>query len=181
MNRRRDERGSGLVEFVWLGIILIIPLVWIILSVFEVQRGSFAVSAAARAAGRAYALAPDDQVGLQRANAVAALTLKDQGSPGMTPHLEVTCNPRPPCHQGTSVITVTVTSGVDLPLLPEMLGGDKPTFALSATHRVPIGQYVESGTDGGEEDPDDEPDDEPSGPPTGPPTVGPTKSPTTVP
>ncbi len=49
---------------------------------FEVQRGSFAVSAAARAAGRAYALAPDDQAGMARAKAVAELTLKDQGQPG---------------------------------------------------------------------------------------------------
>lgn len=156
MSRSRDERGSGLVEFVWLGVILIVPLVWVVLSVFEVQRGAFAVSAAARAAGRAYALAPDDQVGLQRARAVAALTLKDQGSPGMTPHLEVACSPQPPCHRGTSVITVTVTSGVDLPLLPELVGGDRPSFALTASHRVPVGQYVEAGTGDAGEEPDDE-------------------------
>lgn len=35
--RRRDDCGSALVEFSWLAIILIVPLVWIILSVFEVQ------------------------------------------------------------------------------------------------------------------------------------------------
>ncbi len=157
MNRRRDQRGSGLVEFVWLGIILVIPLVWIILSVFEVQRGAFAVSAAARAAGRAYALAPDDQVGLDRARAVAALTLEDQGSPGMTAVVSASCEPGPPCHQGTSVIVVSVVSGVDLPLLPDLFGHQKPSFALSATHRVPIGQYVESGTSEDEEEPDDEP------------------------
>lgn len=162
MTRRRDERGSGLVEFVWLGVILIIPLVWIVMSVFEVQRGSFAVSAAARAAGRAYALAPNDQVGLARAQAVADLTLADQGSPGMTAKVASSCTPGPPCHQGTSVITVTVTSGVDLPLLPDVLGGDRPSFALSATHRVPVGQYVESGTSEGEEEPNDEPTDEPT-------------------
>lgn len=150
MRRRRDERGSGLVEFTWLGIILIIPLVWIVISVFEVQRGAFAVSAAARAAGRAYALAPNDQEGLARAQAVAGLTLADQGSPGMRAEVVSSCEPGPPCHRGTSVITVTVRSAVDLPFLPEVVGGDRPRFALSATHRVPIGQYVETGTlDGG--------------------------------
>lgn len=148
IRRRRDERGSGLVELVWLGIILLVPLVWIILSVFEVQRGAFAVSAAARAAGRAYALAPDDQEGLARARAVAELTLADQGSPGMRAEVVSSCQPGPPCHRGTSVITVTVRSAVDLPFLPEVVGGDRPRFALSATHRVPIGQYVEAGSAG---------------------------------
>lgn len=155
MRRRRDEHGSGLVELVWLAIILLIPLVWVVLSVFEVQRGAFAVSAAARAAGRAYALAPNDQEGLARARAIAQLTLTDQGSPGMRATVVSSCQPGPPCHQGTSVITLTVTSGVDLPLLPEALGGDRPSFALSATHRVPIGQYVETGTRTGREEPDD--------------------------
>ena len=61
--RRRDEDGSALVELSWLGILLLVPMLWIVLSVFEVQRGAFAVSGAARAAGRAYALAPDRRRG----------------------------------------------------------------------------------------------------------------------
>jgi hypothetical protein len=76
-SRHRDGRGTALVELVWLGILLMVPLVWIVLSVFEVQRGAFAVSAAARAAGRAYSLAPDDAVGLARARAVAHRTVAD--------------------------------------------------------------------------------------------------------
>ena len=60
---KRDERGSALVELTWLGMLLLVPMLWIVLSVFEVQRGAFGVSSAARAAGRAYALAPDDALG----------------------------------------------------------------------------------------------------------------------
>ena len=52
---RRSERGTALVELVWLGVLLLIPMVWILLSVFDVQRGAFGVSSAARAAGRATA------------------------------------------------------------------------------------------------------------------------------
>ncbi len=48
-----DEGGSALVELTWLGIVLLLPMVWIVLSVFEVQRGAFGVTAAARSAGRA--------------------------------------------------------------------------------------------------------------------------------
>lgn len=146
----RDERGNAIVEFCWLGILLLVPLVWIALSVFEVQRGAFAVSAAARAAGRAYVLAPDDASGRVRAEAAALQALADQGIDGAPLQVIVTCTPYPhDCHSGTSVVTVRIASRVDLPLLPKMLGGQAPSFALDATHRVPVGQFQEISTGGG--------------------------------
>jgi len=142
--RRRDERGSALVEVSWLGILLVLPVLWIVLSVFEVQRGAFGVSAAARAAARAYALAPDDRTGLVRARAAARVALTDQGLLDVAPDVGVTCSPYPSdCHQGTSVITVSVHSRVVLPMMPSALGGHRPSFALDATQTVPIGQFQE--------------------------------------
>ena len=143
--RSRGEEGSALVELVWLGILLLIPLVWIVVSVFQVQRGAFGVSGAARAAGRAYALAPTDAEGQARAEAAARQTLIDQGVPDDVPvKVTVTCTPYPhDCHSGTSVITVVVASSVRLPLLPDVLGGGAPSFALDSTHTVPIGQFQE--------------------------------------
>lgn len=147
--RSRDERGSALVEFSWLAIILLVPLIWIIMSVFEVQQGAFATSAAARAAGRAYALAPDDATGTARARAVVAQVLADQGTPGQRARVRITCDaPGSNCHVGTSVITVVVDSGVDLPFFPAILGTGAASFSLDASHTVPIGQYVESAPEG---------------------------------
>jgi Flp pilus assembly protein TadG len=142
--RRRDDRGSALVELSWLGILLVLPMLWIVLSVFEVQRGAFGVSSAARAAARAYALAPDDATGLLRAREAAKVALADQGLDDVTPAVAVTCTPYPgDCHQGTSVITVSVHSHVVLPLMPTALGGNRPSFALDASQTVPIGQFQE--------------------------------------
>lgn len=141
--RRRCERGSAVVELTWLGILLLVPLLWIVVSVFEVQRGAFGVSAAARAAGRAYALAPTDAEGERRAHAVARQALADQGLTDVPLALQVTCRPFADCHSGTSVITVRVDSSVRLPFLPDVLGAGPATFALDATHTVPIGQYQE--------------------------------------
>jgi Flp pilus assembly protein TadG len=142
----RDQRGSALVEFSWLGILLLLPVLWIVLSVFQVQRGAFGVSAAARAAARAYSLAPDDATGLVRARQAVRLALADQGADGVAPEVRVTCTPYPSdCHQGTSVITVSVHSRVVLPLVPSALGGNRPSFALDATQTVPIGQFQEVG------------------------------------
>ena len=143
--RRRDETGSALVELSWLAIILLVPLIWIVIAVFEVQQGAFATSAAARAAGRAYALAPDDATGEARARAVAEQVLADQGTPGQRARVSVRCEaPGDNCHVGTSVITVRVVSGVHLPFFPTILGRGAASFSLDATHTVPIGQYVES-------------------------------------
>jgi Flp pilus assembly protein TadG len=143
---RRDERGSAVVELVWLGILLLVPILWIVLSVFEVQKGAFAASAAARSAGRAYALAPTDAEGERRARAVARQALADQGLGSAPLQVTVSCTPYPrDCHRGTSVITVRIATRVDLPLMPDVLGGEQPSFALDATHTVPIGQYQEVG------------------------------------
>ena len=146
MKARRDrgEDGSALVELSWLGILLLVPMLWIVVSVFEVQRGAFAGSGAARAAGRAYALAPDDAAGRARAEAAARQALADQGVGGAPLDVRITCTPYPhDCHSGTSVITVVVASRVDLPLMPGILGGGEPSFALDSTHSVPIGQFQE--------------------------------------
>lgn len=140
---RRGERGSALVEVVWLGVLLLLPMLWIVLSVFEVQRGAFGVEAAARSAARAYALAGDDAAGRSRAEAAVRQALEDQGLEDAPVDVRVTCTTAPDCHSGTSVITVVVATRVDLPLLPDVLGAGAPSFALDATHTVPIGRYQE--------------------------------------
>jgi hypothetical protein len=143
VSRRRTERGSAVVELTWLGILLLVPMIWIVLSVFEVQRGAFGVSAAARSAGRAFALAPDDATGERQARAAAAVALADQGvDDGWS--LDISCPPlHDGCHVGGAVIVVHITTHVSLPFLPSFLGDDA-TFALDGEHTVPIGQYQEA-------------------------------------
>ncbi|WP_230487029.1 hypothetical protein [Nocardioides anomalus] len=112
-------------------------------TLFQAQQGAFAVSSAARAAGRAYVLAPSDAEGQQRAEAAARAALADQGVDAPV-RVSVSCTPYPhQCHQGTSVVTVRVATRVDLPLLPDALGGRAPSLALDAEHSVPVGQYQE--------------------------------------
>jgi Flp pilus assembly protein TadG len=142
----RDEGGTALVELTWLGILLLLPLLWIVVSAFHVQQGAFAVSGAARAAGRAYSLAPTDAVGRVRATAAARQVLADHGIADAPLAVSVRCSPYPSdCHSGTSIVTVRIDSAVALPLLPDVLGGGSPSFALHATHTVPIGRYEEVG------------------------------------
>lgn len=138
--RRRGDDGSALVELVWLGILLLVPVLWIVLSVFEVQRGAFAVTSAARSAARAYALADTDAAGREQARAAIRQALDDQGGEAQAFTFDVSCGAGD-CHQPGAVITVDVRSGVQLPLLPSVLGGDAPSFRLDSTHTVPVGQF----------------------------------------
>ncbi|WP_300389283.1 hypothetical protein [uncultured Nocardioides sp.] len=140
---RRGEQGSALVEVVWLGVLLLLPMLWIVLSVFEVQRGAFGVEAAARSAARAYVLAGDDATGRQRAEAAARQALADQGLEEAPLEVRVDCTVPADCHSGTSVVTVVIGTRVDLPFLPDLLGAGEPSFALDAAHSVPVGRYQE--------------------------------------
>jgi hypothetical protein len=68
-----------MIEFVGLSVLLLIPFVYLFLSVFAVQRSAFAVTQAAREAGRAYATAPSEVEGERRARLAVQIALEDQG------------------------------------------------------------------------------------------------------
>jgi Flp pilus assembly protein TadG len=141
---RRDERGSALIEVTWLSILLLVPLLYVVLAVFEVQRSAFAVTAATRAAGRAYTLAPGQDEARARARAAAAVALADQGLSLRRGTLSVSCRPDPgDCLSPGSVVAVRMTYPVRLPLVPAALGGEAPSIRVQADQRVPYGSFRE--------------------------------------
>lgn len=142
--KARGEAGSALVEFSWLAILLMVPLLYIVLTVFEVQRSAFGVSSAARAAGRAFTQAPSEASAPDRAVAAAALALGDQGLELDTRSLHIACAPEPSnCLGPGSVVTVAVVQQVPLPLLPSVLGGHRPSIRIEAEHTLPYGTFRE--------------------------------------
>lgn len=141
VRERRGQGGSVVIEVVWLSILLLVPLVYVVLAVFEVQRGAFAATAAARAAGRAYVLAPTPAEGEARARAASRVALADQGVPADRGGMTLTC--RPGCLEPGSVVQVRVSHQVPLPLLPRVLGGQAPSLRVEAEHTVPYGTFRE--------------------------------------
>lgn len=141
---RRTERGTALIEVTWLSILLLVPLVYIVLAVFDVQRSAFAVNAATRAAGRAYSLAPSDETGSARARAAAEVALRDQGLDLADGSLAVSCEPEPrDCLSPGSLVHVRMVVPVVLPLMPDALGGEVPSIRVEAEHLVPYGSFRE--------------------------------------
>lgn len=141
---RRDQRGTALVEFCWLAILLMVPLVYVVLAVFDVQRGAFAASDAARVAGRAYLTAPDQATARVRAQLAARLAFADQGVADV-PTVSVTCRPQPTaCLSPGSIVTVRVVGSVTLPLLPAVLGHQRPRVRIESEHTAPYGEFREA-------------------------------------
>lgn len=142
--RVRRESGTALVEVTWLAILLLVPLLYIVLAAFEVQRASFAAVSAAKSAGRAYVIAPDEASAAQRADAAWRLALTDQGVIPSRAEVVMTCRPDPAnCLASGSVVDVHVTYPVPLPLLPSALGEQTPSIRVEAVHSVPYGTFRE--------------------------------------
>ena len=142
--RRRSDEGSAIVEFAWLGILLLVPLIYIVVAVFEVQRTAYAASAAARSAGRAFVTSPTEASAQARAQAAARLAFSDQGIPDAPVDLVLRCEPNPGnCLAPGSVITAEVNSSVVLPFLPAVLGDQAPSFRVDAVHQAPYGTFRE--------------------------------------
>jgi Flp pilus assembly protein TadG len=72
------DRGAAIIEFVLLGVVLLVPLMYLVLAVSTVQRNLYGVTQAAREAGRAYATGTVDNA-TERADYAARLAMEDQG------------------------------------------------------------------------------------------------------
>lgn len=138
--RTRGDRGSALVEFSWLAILLMVPLVYLVLTVFEVQRAAYAVTAAGREAGRAYVTTTGGDPEA-RAVAAARLVAGDQGVELTADDVRVSCAQRP-CLQPGGSVRVRVDTRVGLPFLPEVLFGQVPaSVAVHARHVEVVDAY----------------------------------------
>lgn len=130
---RRDEEGSALVEFTYLSILLLVPLVYVLLTAFEVQRAAFGTTEAAREGARAFERAGAEQQGEQRARDAITLALKDQGVTD-GPQVGFDCQGRP-CFGPGGRVKVTVTYWVKLPVLGAVFGdAERGAIKVQASH-----------------------------------------------
>ena len=75
------DSGRALIEVVFLAVLVLIPTIYILASVMRIQAATFAVTSAARDAGRVIDSAPTITEGLARAEEIAHLALTDQRVP----------------------------------------------------------------------------------------------------
>jgi hypothetical protein len=143
--RLRSDAGSAIVEFVWLAVLLMIPLVYVVLAALSVQRSAFASTTAAREAARAYATAGSDAEGEQRAEAAVAMAMHDQGVTWMPQGRVIECGD---CTFAPgSAFSVDIRTTVALPFVPGWLCGERCVagIPISAHHRERIDCFAGTG------------------------------------
>lgn len=131
-----------MVEFVVLAVTLAVPLCYLVLAVFDIQRAAFGASAATREAARVFVLAPSTAEGEQRARAAAAITLADHGLPLESDALSISCSATPCLTPGATVLFRYRTT-VTLPFLPDLARTDLASVPITASHTQTVDQYSE--------------------------------------
>lgn len=118
-----DDDGSAALEFIAVGIILLVPLVYLITALGAVQEQTLGVEAAARHTARAIALAPDAATAAVRSDQVLASISDQYGIDAESIEVSVTCAPiEVACPSAGATVTVTVATSASLPLVPTIFG-----------------------------------------------------------
>ena len=136
---RRDS-GRAIVEFLVVGLLLLVPVVYFVVTLSRVQAAAFAVSTASREAGRAFTTATDDEAAYARAQAAARISFEDYDF-GAEGAIRWSATVRPACDLRAGVEAVA-TVDVRLPLVPDILSGAIPAvLPVSATHVATVDRF----------------------------------------
>jgi hypothetical protein len=113
----RHEQGSAVVEFTFLSLLLMVPLVYFIITMGQLQGGSFAVVGAADQAAKVYVAQPDARGAQAAAEQAALIALADYGHPAQDAEVHTSCEPAD-CQAAGTAVTVTVSLRIPLPFVP---------------------------------------------------------------
>lgn len=137
--RAREDTGSASLEFITVGLILLLPLVYLVLAMATIQGAALAVEAAARQAVRVFVTAPSHAAATERAQRAILFALADAGIEHAAT-VSISCTPNPSnCLTRLGVVTIVVGVSVPLPLVPSVLDLDVPLsvpMQASATQQV---------------------------------------------
>lgn len=121
-SKQQSDEGSASLEFITVGLILLVPLVYLILALSALQSGALAAEGAARQAARVFVLSPDEDAARDRAQRAVEVGLDDYGVDTGTAQISIHCSASPStCLTRHELVTVTVRIRVALPLVPDFL------------------------------------------------------------
>lgn len=122
----RDEEGSAALEFITAGVLLLVPLVYLVIALGAVQEQTLGAEAAARHTARAISQATDQDAANARADAVLASVRDEYGMSDVD--VALSCVPAGgACPRAGATVIVTVSTRVTLPFMPPVAGLDQLT------------------------------------------------------
>lgn len=139
-----EDDGNAIVEFLGVALLLLVPVVYLALTLGRLQAATFAVDGAAREAARAVATATDAESAEHRALAAVDLALSDQGvdaDPVAATSLECDGD----CLAPGATVTVRVTADVPLPGTSWLQGVVPLSVPVTATSTAVRDSWVAAG------------------------------------
>lgn len=137
--RLEGERGSAALEFIAVGLILIVPLAYLVLALGVVQERLLGAQTAARTVARTVSAARDVEEAEARAGQALASVIAEYGLDEERTGIAMRCIPVDgeqavtggPCPTPGALLVVTVRTEAALPLVP-------PLFGLDRLARIPV-------------------------------------------
>lgn len=121
-----DDRGSSSLEFILAGLVLLVPIVYLVIALGLVQGQTLGAEAGARHLARAISTSADPGDARERADRVLAAVVEEYGLDAGSVEVALTCVPAgSACPEAGATLVVTLTAVVRLPLVPPVLGLDR--------------------------------------------------------
>lgn len=140
LRRGPREEGRAIVEFVFLGVLVLVPLIYLVVTVGRIQAAAFSATTAAREAGRAFTTADSEATAFSRARTAGAVSFEDFGFTEGA-EVDLACDGNP-CLRPEGRVTVTASVTVALPLVPAFLEGALPlSVPVSSTHVSTVDRF----------------------------------------
>lgn len=140
MTSRRNETGSATVEFIGLSVILLIPAIYLLLTISQLQAAGYAAVAASDQAAKTLGYAQEAGPAEQQAIAAVHLTAENYQLDPSTVTTVIECSNTDCTTPGTQ-ISVQVSIDVPLPLIPTFLGNPTRIATMNATGYHVIGEF----------------------------------------
>jgi len=142
----RGDAGNAVLEFVVLATFLMVPLIYVIIAVAQVQGSAYGATEAAREAGRAFIGAATSDDAARQACTAATIALRNEV---VTPfdcasQLHVSCVSDTACPAGLvpgETIRVEIDLAVGMPFLPTSVFGHSLSVPVHAVHDEIVDPY----------------------------------------
>lgn len=136
MLRRRasttSDEGSAALEFIAIGVILLVPLAYLVIVLGIVQENTLGIEAAARHTARAVGQASNADMADGRAEAILTNIADEYGIARDSIAVDLSCVPaQTECPYPGATVIVTVRAAVHLPFVP-------PIFGLDSLATIPL-------------------------------------------
>lgn len=128
----RNDDGSAALEFITVGVIFLVPLVYLVITLGAIQEHLLGAEAAARHTARIIGQSDDAATAAANSDALLANVIVEYGMDASRVDVSVSCRPAGiDCPSAGATVIVTVRTAVSLPLVP-------PIFGLDAAASIPL-------------------------------------------